>query len=501
MNKPMTLATKARRHEAGFLFSVILCLRGVFVLAATAVMLSAQQAPDRTRPPQPGPPAPLSLPTIHKQRLANGLPVWIVEMHKVPVAQVNLLVFSGSTDDPPGKYGVASLAAAMLEEGAGSRSALEIADAVDYLGADLGATSAIDSSALRLHVPVARLADALPIMADVALRPSFPKDELERQRQQRLTSLLQGRDDPPTIASVAFSRILYGKAHRYGTPMMGTAETLETFTADDLRAFYSSAFRPENATLLAVGDVTPDTVMPLFEKSFGTWKPAGKAAPEQLPAVEQPAARQIYLVDKPGAPQTQIRIGWIGVPRSTPDYFPITVLNTILGGSFSSRLNMNLREQHGYTYGAASSFDMRGSAGPFFAAAGVQTDKTAEALKEFFNELNAILEPVPAEELARAKSYVALRFPGAFETTGDISRRLEDALVYHLPDDYFTRYVQNIQAITAADVQRVARKHIQPGKFAVVIVGDRKAIEPGIRALDLGPIKLMTIDEVFGPKP
>lgn len=501
MNKPMTLATKARRHEAGFLFSVILCLRGVFVLAATAVMLSAQQAPDRTRPPQPGPPAPLSLPTIHKQRLANGLPVWIVEMHKVPVAQVNLLVFSGSTDDPPGKYGVASLAAAMLEEGAGSRSALEIADAVDYLGADLGATSAIDSSALRLHVPVARLADALPIMADVALRPSFPKDELERQRQQRLTSLLQGRDDPPTIASVAFSRILYGKAHRYGTPMMGTAETLETFTADDLRAFYTSAFRPENATLLAVGDVTPDTVMPLFEKSFGTWKPAGKAAPEQLPAVEQPAARQIYLVDKPGAPQTQIRIGWIGVPRSTPDYFPITVLNTILGGSFSSRLNMNLREQHGYTYGAASSFDMRGSAGPFFAAAGVQTDKTAEALKEFFNELNAILEPVPAEELARAKSYVALRFPGAFETTGDISRRLEDALVYHLPDDYFTRYVQNIQAITAADVQRVARKHIQPGKFAVVIVGDRKAIEPGIRALDLGPIKLMTIDEVFGPKP
>ncbi len=496
----MTSATKARRHEAGFLFFVNSCLRGVFVLLA-AVTLLAQQAPDRTHPPQPGPPAPLNLPAIHKQRLANGLPVWIVEMHKVPVAQVNLLVFSGTTDDPPGKYGAASLAAAMLEEGAGSRSALEIADAVDYLGADLGATSAIDSSALRLHVPVARLADALPIMADVALRPSFPKDELERQRQQRLTSLLQGRDDPPTIASVAFSRILYGKAHRYGTPMMGTAETLKTFTADDLRAFYTSAFRPENATLLAVGDVTPDNVMPLFEKSFGTWKPAGQAAPEKLPAVEEPAARQIYLIDKPGAPQTQIRIGWIGVPRSTPDYFPITVLNTILGGSFSSRLNMNLREQHGYTYGASSSFDMRGSAGPFVAAAGVQTDKTAEALKEFFNELNAILKPVPAEELARAKSYVALRFPGAFETTGDISRRLEDALVYHLPDDYFTKYVQNIQAITVADVQRVAQKYIQPGKFAVLIVGDQKAIEPGIRALNLGPITIMTVDDVFGPKP
>jgi zinc protease len=475
-----------------------------FAVAAAmcaSVALIAQQAPDRSHPPRPGPPAALRLPTIQKQRLSNGLPVWIVEMHKVPVAQINLAVFSGTANDPPGRFGVASLAAALLEEGAGSRSALEIADAVDYLGADLAATSTTDSSAVRLHVPVARLADALPIMADVALRPSFPKDELERQRQERLTSLLQGRDDPPTISSVAFSRILYGKAHRYGTPQFGTAETIKTFTTDDLRAFYKSAFRPENATLLAVGDVTADKVMPLFEKNFGAWKASGAAAAEKLPAVEQPAARQIYLIDKPGSPQSQIRIGWIGVPRSTPDFFPIQVLNTILGGSFSSRLNMNLREQHGYTYGASSTFDMRGSAGPFFAAAGVQTDKTSEALKEFFNELDAILTPVPADELARAKNYVALRFPGAFETTGDISRRLEDALVYHLPDDYFSKYVQNIQAVTAADVQRVAQKYIQPGKLAVVVVGDQKLVEPGIRALNLGPIKMMTVDDVFGPKP
>jgi predicted Zn-dependent peptidase len=389
----------------------------------------------------------------------------------------------------------------MLEEGAGSRSALEIADAVDYLGADLGAASSIDASAVRLHVPVARLADALPIMADVALRPTFPRDELERQRQQRLTSLLQGRDDPPTISSVAFSRIVYGKAHRYGTPQMGTAETIKTFTPEDLRAFYTSAFRPENATLLAVGDVTADNVLPLFEKNFGTWKAAGASAAETLPAVEQAPPRQIYLIDKPGAPQSQIRIGWVGVPRSTPDYFPINVMNTILGGSFSSRLNNNLREVHGYAYGASSVFDMRASAGPFYAAAGVQTDKTAEALKEFFNELQAIQKPVPDDELARAKNYVALRFPSAFETTGDISRRLEDVLVYHLPDDYFAKYVQNIQAVTAAEAQRMAQKYIQPGRFAVVVVGDLKAIEPGIRALNLGPIKVMTIDDVFGPKP
>jgi predicted Zn-dependent peptidase len=243
--------------------------------------------------------------------------------------------------------------------------------------------------------------------------------------------------------------------------------------------------------------------MPLFESSFGTWKPQSTAPPpsEKLPAVEQPAARQIFLIEKPGAPQTQIRIGWIGVPRSTPDYFPLLVLNTLLGGSFSSRLNLNLREKHGYTYGASSSFDMRASAGPFSAGAAVQTDKTGEALKEFFNELNAILQPVPPDELARAKNYVALRFPNGFETTGDVSRRLEDALVYKLPDDYFSKYVQNIQAVTADEVLGVARKYIQPGRFNVVVVGDRQQIEPQIRAQNLGDIKVVSIDEVFGPKP
>ena len=478
---------------------VLWSVLGVFALLATVSVFA--QAPDRGHPPSPGPTPVLRPPTILKQRLSNGLAVWIVEMRDVPVAQINLVVSGGSADDPPGKFGVGSLATAMLEEGAGSRSALEIADAIDYLGADLGASSGIDSSVVRLHVPVARLADALPIMADVALRPTFPKDDLDRLRTQRLTSLLQSRDDAPTISSLAFSRILYGKAHRYGTAMMGTAETISTFTADDLRAFYTSAFRPENATLIAVGDITPANVMPLFEKHFGAWKAAGPAASEKLPPAEQPAARHVYIVDKPGAPQSQIRIGWVGVPRSTPDYFPIQVLNTILGGSFSSRLNMNLREQHGYTYGASSNFDMRAAAGPFAAAAGVQTDKTAESLKEFFNEFDAILKPVPAEELSRAKNYVALRYPAGFETTGDISRQLENALIFHLPDDYFGTYVQRIQAVTAADVQRVAQKYIAPGRFAVVVVGDRKVIEAGIRSLNLGPITLMSVDDVFGPKP
>jgi len=469
------------------------------VLSAT---LAAQQAPDRSHPPQAGPPPALKLPAIQKQKLSNGLPVWIVELHKVPVAQINLVVTSGAAQEPGRKFGVASLTAAMLEQGAGSRSALEIADAIDYLGADLSAGSGFDSSVVRLHVPIARLADALPIMADVALRPTFPKDELERLRQQRLTGMLQTRDDPSSIASATFSRVLFGVEHRYGTSTNGTAETVKAMTTDDVRGFYNSTYRPDNATLLVTGDTTAASVLPLLEKHFGSWKASGAPAqPVKAPPVEQPAARTIYLVDKAGAPQSQIRIGWIGAARSTADYFPLVVMNTLLGGSFSSRLNLNLREEHGYTYGASSQFDMRAMAGPFAAGAGVQTDKTSEALKEFFNELTGMSKPVPADELSRAKNYIALRYPGTFETTSDISRRLEDALIYKLPADYFEKYVQSIQAVSAADVQRIAQKYLAPNRFAVVVVGDQKTIEPGIAALNLGPIKKMTVDDVFGPKP
>lgn len=472
------------------------------LLVAFTTSAVARQAPDRTHPPAVGPAPTLHLPAIQKRQLANGISVWLVELHEVPVVQVDLVVLRGAASDPAGKFGLASLTAAMLEEGAGSRSSLEIADAADFLGADLTTAGGIDSSVVRLHVPVARLGDALPIMSDVALRPTFPAEELERLRRERLTNIIQARDDPPTIDALAFSRVLYGPTHRYGTATNGTAQTIAGFTTNDLRSFYASAYLPSTSTLVVVGDVTMDKVLPMLEMSFGGWKPSVSAAPAPsvlMPA--EPATRTIYLVDKPGAPQSQIRIGAIGVPRSTPDYFPIQVLNTILGGSFSSRLNLNLREKHGYTYGAFSQFDMRIGAGPFVATAGVQTDKTADALKEFFNELTAISKPVPSDELMRAKNYVALRYPEGFETTGDISRRLEDAVVYHLPDDYFSKYIPNIDAVSAADVQRVAQKYIRPNRLAVVITGDLKAIEQPIRALNLGPIKVLTIDDVFGPAP
>src|SRR5918993_838472 len=363
--------------------------------AVTAADVSAaveQVKPDRAKPPAIGPAPALKLPAIQKHKLSNGLNVWIVEHHEVPLAQINLIVRSGSAADPIGKFGVGNLAAAMLDEGAGTRSALDLADALEFLGANLSTTSSFDYSAIRMSVPVSKLADALPLVADVTLRPTFPASDLDRLRKERLTGLLQARDNPAALIQLAFPRVVFGPTHRYGTSANGLPAALEAFTVADLQSFYRAHYRPDNTTILVVGDVTPETVVPMLEKQFGAWKSDGLSAlVAEVPTAPQLKSRQIYIVDKPEAVQSQIRIGWVGVARSTADYAALEVLNTILGGSFTSRLNQNLRANNGYSYGASSSFDMRLSAGPFLTAAGVQTDKTGPAVAEFFNELNAIL--------------------------------------------------------------------------------------------------------------
>jgi zinc protease len=459
---------------------------------------AAQQAPDRSAPPQPAPLSAFKPPPIEKRTLSNGLPVWIVELHKVPVVQVELVVKAGSSADPEHKFGLANLTAEMLDEGAGKRDALEIADAVDYLGAALSTSSTFDASFVELHVPVARLGDALPIMADVALRPTFPEKELQRLREEFLTSFVEAADDPAALVQFAFPRLVFGPAHRYGTAAIGTAAGLKTVTVDDLRQFHAREYVPSQSLLLVAGDVASDAVTRQLESAFGGGKGAAAAPPRSaLPVAPQLTARRIYIVDKPGAAQSQIRIGWVGVPRSTPDYFPLRVVNTVLGGAFTSRLNQNLREVHGYAYGASSTFDMRASAGPFYAAAGVQTDKTTDALREFFKELDAIRQLIPADELEKAKSYLALQLPRNFETSGGVASSLAPVFIYGLPHDYFATYVDRIRAVTPADAQRVAQRYIQPDKFAIVVVGDRKAIEPGIQAMNLGPVRAITVEDVM----
>jgi predicted Zn-dependent peptidase len=358
---------------------------------------SVKAAPDRSKPPELGPPQAMQLPAIQHFKLSNGIPVVLMEKHELPLVQVELLIRAGSVMDPPAKLGRASLMADLMDEGAGTRNSLELADAIDYLGVALGAFASNHTSGVTLHTPLAKLDSALALFADVALRPTFPPAELERKRKERLTLLLQWHDQPGAINSVAFNSILFGKEHPYGRPNLGTEQSLRSMRVEDLREFYSAYFHAGNATLVVVGDIVPAQMIAKLEQYFGSWK-AGEAAAANLPQAEQVKERKIYLVDKPGAAQSVIRIGRIGAARMTDDYHALIVLNTILGGSFTSRLNQNLREKHEYTYGAGSAFDFRPSPGAFSASASVQTDVTDKALAEFMNELTNIMEPVTDEE-------------------------------------------------------------------------------------------------------
>jgi zinc protease len=468
----------------------------VFFLTLIVCSPARPQTPDRSKPPAAGPPAKLDLPAIQKLELSNGIPVLFIERHKVPLVQVAVVVRAGAAVDPRGKAGLANVTAEMLDRGAGGRSALELSDAVDHLGADLSAGAGWEQTLVGLNVPSQRLADALPILADVVRRPAFPAEELERVRKELLTDLLQWRDEPRALIRVAFARALYGE-HPYGRVTEGSEGSVRAITRADLQGFHASYFEPGNVTLVAAGDVTAQVLQGKLEEAFGSW--SGSAVrPAPVPASREPRGRSVWLVDLPGAAQSEIRIGRVGPPRKTSDYFPLVVANTLLGGSFTSRLNQNLREQHGYTYGAGSVFDFRLSTGPFFAAAAVQTDKTAPALSEFFKELEGIRRPVPEDELARARNYVALRYPAGFETVGELAAKLEEKVLFELPDDFFTTYMDRVAKVTAAELARVTAQWIDPRSVVVVVVGDRKKIEAGIKALNLGPLKVLTVDDILG---
>ena len=439
----------------------------------------------------------VALPPVSRRALANGLTLLVVEQHELPVADFVLVVGTGPEADPAGKTGATTLMAGLLTEGTTTRTAPQIADQAAFLGVQLSAASAWDATTVSLQTPTAQLDSALALFADVALRPSFPAAELERLRRDRLTSLLQLKDRAPAIADRAFAGAVYGAGHPYGRPATGTEASTRAITRDDVRRLYGSHVRPNNATLVVVGDVRPDDVARRAERLFAGWA-RGPVTAARYGTAPAAGATAVYLVDKPGAAQSSFRIGTVGVARSTEDYFPLLVMNTILGGSFTSRLNQNLRETRGYTYGAQSGFAMRRAAGPFLARAEVVTAKTDSALLEFMKELRAIRDTVPAAELAKAKQYLQLQLPGDFETTSDIAGQLVPLVTYGLPLDYYNSYVQRVAAVTQADVRRVAERYVNPARLAVVIVGDRKAIEPGLRALNVGPITVREVGAVVG---
>ncbi|HYO92136.1 MAG TPA: insulinase family protein, partial [Pyrinomonadaceae bacterium] len=434
--------------------------------------------------PKPKPDPTFKLPAIQRRKLSNGLEVVLVEQHELPVVSMNLMLKTGAAADPVDKAGLASLTAALVDEGTKTRDALQISNELAAIGARLGTGTDWDLSGVNLLTLKRHLGRALDIYADVITNASFPERELQLQRASRLAQLMQRKDDANAIASVVYASLLYGRNHPYGHPTIGDEASVKAITNDDVKRYYETYYRPNNAALIITGDVTMNEIVPQLEKALANWKPG------EVPAVNigAPPVREragIYIVDKPGAAQSVISIGQIGQPRTTPDFFPLLVLNTLLGGQFTSRVNMNLREEKGYTYGARTAFDYRRGSGPFTATAGVQTAVTKESVMEFMKELNGVRSgrPVDAKELEFAKQAIIRGFPRGFETPEQISSRLTDVVLYGLPDDYFNNYITRVRAVTLDDVNRAANKYLDPSRMAILVVGDRRVIEPGLRSL------------------
>lgn len=450
--------------------------------------------------PKPGPNPSFALPAIDKQKLSNGMNVWIVKQSELPIVSMNMVFNSGGTADPQDRAGLASFTAGLLNTGTKTRSAVEIANQLQAIGASVNAGSGWDSANVSMQTLTKNLDKALEIYSDVVMNPTFPETELETLRRRALVGLLQRKDNPNAISSVVYNSLLYGKNHPYGKSLTGDEASIKAVKKAELENFYATYYRPNNATLIVVGDTDAKTIMPKLESAFGGWKAADVpkiTTPENV-TFDKPG---IYIVDKPGAAQSVVSIGQVGVSRDNPDFFPLQVMNSILGGQFSARVNMNLREEKGYTYGARTGWNFRRGAGPFEASADVQTAVTKESVQEFMKELNGIRGAIPVTpaELEYNKQSIIRRFPQGFETVGQISGQLSNLVVYGLPDSYFNEYISKVNAVTVADVNRVANKYLTPDKMAILIVGDRKAIEPKLREIEVWGSTIRLLDAEGNP--
>ncbi len=449
-------------------------------------------APWRATAPAGGPVRPLTVPVPKSFTLANGLTVLLSERQGLPVVSATLALRTGSSANPVGKPGLANFTAAMLDEGTTTRSALQIAGEVARLGGTLSTGSGPDSTQASLTSLARTFPQMLDLMADVVRRPAFPGEEVERQRASRLAQLVQQRENVNAIASAVTAAALYGAGHPYGSTELGTEASNQAMTADDMRAFWRRNYVPNNAALVVAGRITEAELRPLVEKAFGDWQ---RGRPDAAPSFAPDTTRaKVVLVDRPGAPQSQIRAVSIAAPRTSPDYEAMRVLNQVFGGMFSSRLNLNLREEHGYTYGANSQFVFRRNPGFFVAASGVRTDVTAPALSEIVTEIGRIAQGVTPEELTLARDSIVRSLPSEFETSDNVTTSNTSLFVYGLPADYYARASQRYAAVTAAQVAAAARTYLQPARTLYVVVGDRSKVGQALEALNLGQIEAWTAE-------
>lgn len=471
---------------------------GVYVLEVhpfPELSAAGEGAPRDTLPAVATPPDP-DFPELQRATLSNGMEVVLAERHAVPLVDMTLMLNAGYAADQMATPGTASLAMNMLDEGTTSRSALAISEEEALLGAEIGAGSNLDVSSVSLSALRENLAPSLELFADVILNPAFPQRELERLKQQQLAAIQREKATPMQMALRVFPELLYGDDHAYSLPFTGsgTEASVPSITRDDLVAFHQTWFKPNNATMVVAGDVTMEELQPLLERAFGDWR-RGDVPVKNITEVPQPE-RAVYLIDRPGSIQSIILAGHLVPPRNNPDEIAFETMNTIFGGSFTSRVNMNLREDKGWAYGAGAFVPGAQGQRPFIIYAPVQSDRTAEAMQEIAKEVQGILgdRPVTPDEVERAIRSQTLTLPGTWETIDALGDAIGEIVRYGLPDDYYDGYVDAVRAMNVEAVDLTAAKMLEPGHMVWVVVGDRAQIEPAIRSLGLGEVRILDGD-------
>jgi len=459
--------------------------------AAAVSETGTPDAPFRQTLPEPGPAVTFKAPVPAVRTLKNGLPVWIVEQHELPLATVELVVRAGEDTDPAGKPGTASFVADMLDEGTALRDATAIAAAFEDQAALFRAKADKDSLIAAVSFPSASLGPVLDVFADSVLRPAFKKPDLERVRALRLGDIAQLEADPVQIGRTVLNRTVFGEGHPWAFPTTGTVASTKAARGDELTAWHRKWVRPNNAVLVVVGDVNPTTLLPELERRFGGWKPSALPTRRSLAPVARKGPRVVTVVDRPGAAQSQLWVGELGLGAGSSDLYAAQVASQVLGGGFKSRLNANLRSGKGYTYGAFSAFDVRRDPGLFAAIAPVVADKTPEALRELLGEIERLREGgIDATELADAKSGLIQSLPAEFGSTTSTALAFGKLVALGRPPDYFASYVQKLEAVTREDVARAARARFDTKTLAIVVVGPLAELRPRLEALGLGSIAL-----------
>ncbi len=452
---------------------------------------------DRSKLPEPGAPPELRLPKVQHASLSNGLKIVLAERHELPLVNIWLSVDAGYAADQFGLPGTAKLAGALLNGGTKTRTALEISDEQAMLGARMGAFADLDSSTVTLSALKAKLDPSLALYADVILNPSFPQADFERQKKLQLAGLQREKVQGITMALRVFPALIYGKTHAYGNPLTGSGSetSLGKITRDDLVKFHSTWFRPNDSTLVVVGDTTLAELTPKLEKLFAGWRP-GDVPRKNISHVELPAKPAVYLMDRPGALQSDIIVAEVAPPKNNPEEIAMETMNSVLGGEFGARINMNLREDKHWSYGAQSFFFEARGQQSFVVYAPVQTDKTKESLAEIDKELRGIVGPRPAteEELKKAQNTIILQLPGSRETISEVSNSILDLVRFNLPDDYYQTYAAKVKAMRTADIADAAHTALHPDNLVWVVVGDRAKIEAQVRELGLGEVKILDAD-------